>query len=148
MLAQRVGANIRKAREARGWSLEKLGKKVDPPTSYTQISRLESGDRRLTLEWLEKLAKALSIDPVQLVDDSRVLPELSLSESVANEIARTLAQVALQGEEPDAGTVQVLALMLQELTVTFSKHPQAYRDPEVARPVVDLVSRKSVPVAS
>jgi hypothetical protein len=71
-----------------------------------------------------------------------------LSEQVANEIARTLALVAREGEPPEPGIVQALSLMLQELTVTFSKHPQAYRDPSVARPVVDLASRRFAPVAS
>lgn len=145
----RVGENIKRAREARGWSLERLAAKLPAdqgkPVHYSTIGRLEQGKRGLTLEWVERIAGALGMDPVELVAGrpSQPTPDFSLDESVAGEIARTLALVAREGEPPSSGTVQALALMLQELTVTFARHPQAYRDPAVALPVIDLVSRRS-----
>jgi transcriptional regulator with XRE-family HTH domain len=150
MLAERVAQNIRRVRESRGWSLEKVGKRCEPPTSYQQISRLEEGDRRLTFDWVERIAKALDVDPFVLIsgEDQPEQPVFTLGEQVANEVARTLARVALDGEEPESGTVQALALILQELTATFSAHPQSYRDPAIARPVLDLASRRYAPAAS
>lgn len=150
MLAGKIGGNVKALRKAKGWSLEKLAARVEPPSSYQQISRLEKGDRTLSVQWVERIAKALDVDPVELIAaDRRVEPQaFSLDEQVANEVARTLARVALEGEEPENGTVQALSLILQELTATFSAHPQAYRDPAVARPVVDLASRRYGPAAS
>jgi transcriptional regulator with XRE-family HTH domain len=143
-LGKRIGANIRRAREERGWSLEKLALKCVPPTGYTTISRLEKGKRGLTLDWVERIANALGIDPAELLVGRRDNAQsLQLSGPVANEVARSLARAALEGAEPEPGTVQVMSLMLQDLTAIFSAHPEAYRDPEVARPVVDLASRRS-----
>jgi transcriptional regulator with XRE-family HTH domain len=154
-LGKRIGAAIKRAREDRGWGLEKLAARIDAttkpakPTHYTTISRLEKGERRLTLDWVEAIAKAMSVDPIELMTESHgSAPLFILGEQVANEIARSLAMVALDGEEPEPGTVQAIALMLQELTATFSAHPQAYTDPAVARPVVALASRRHAPVAN
>jgi transcriptional regulator with XRE-family HTH domain len=143
MLAGKIGANIKAARKAKGWSLERLAARVEPPTSYQQISRLEQG-RMLTIDWIEKIAKALGADPLELMggtSESRPLAE-GMSEQVSAEVARVVAQVALQGKEPDPGTLEALTLILKELSATFARHPQAYRDPAIALPVVDLAARR------
>jgi transcriptional regulator with XRE-family HTH domain len=142
VLGKTIGQNMKSARKAKGLSLEKLAAKVKPPTSYQQISRLEQG-KMLSIEWIEKIAQALGMDPMELIRGQALANDLELSEQVANEIARTLAVVARDGVLPENGTVQALSLMLQELAATFLKHPQAYRDPQVARPVLDLLSRRS-----
>jgi transcriptional regulator with XRE-family HTH domain len=143
MLAGMIGANIKAARKGKGWSLEKLAARVEPPTSYQQISRLEQG-RMLTIDWIEKIAKALGADPLELMggtSESRPLAE-GMSEQVSAEVARVVAQVALQGKEPEPGTVEALTLILKELSATFARHPQAYQDPAIALPVVDLAARR------
>jgi transcriptional regulator with XRE-family HTH domain len=147
MLGKKIGENIRAARKAKGISLEKLAARVKPPTSYQQLSRIEQG-RMLTIEWIERIGAGLEMDPMELIRGQALAENLDLSEQVANEIARTLALVAREGEPPEPGIVQALSLMLQELTATFLRHPQAYRDPQMARPVLDLVERRHVPVAS
>lgn len=152
-LGKVIGAHIAAARKAKGWSLEKLAERVSAvsgtKTAYTTISRLEKGERRLTFDWVETIASALGVDPVALIAGAEQnSTTFELSEQVANEVARSLAMVALEGDEPDAGTTQVISLMLQELTATFSAHPQAYRDPMVARPVLDIASRKFSRVAN
>lgn len=150
MLAKQIGGHIKAARKAKGWSLETLAAKVSPPTSYQQISRLEKGSRALTVQWIERIATAMRVDQISLIapDKGPSLPSFHLDEQVADEIARTLAVVALQGAEPGDGTVQVLSLMLQELSATFVAHPQAASDPQIALPVIDLASRRFAPVAS
>ena len=151
MLAERVAENIARLRKARKWSLEKVGAGCVPPTSYQQISRLEKGERTVDFEWVERIAPAFGLCPLELIVGERIQTEapdhliFSLGEQVANEVARTLAQVALDGAEPDDGIVQVMSLMLQELTETFARHPQAFRDAAVARPVIDLAGRRFAP---
>lgn len=148
MLSKRVGENIRRIRDQRGLSLEKVAAKVsrpgEKPVRYSTIARLEKGDRKLTIEWLERIAEALNTEPAQLLSDGEASHrrEFSLGEQVANEVARTLGEVFLDGEAPDSGTVQAAALILQELSATLSKHPQAFRDPQVARPVIDLLAQR------
>jgi transcriptional regulator with XRE-family HTH domain len=147
MLGRKIGENIRAARKAKGISLEKLAAKVRPPTSYQQLSRLEQG-RMLTIDWIERIGLALDVDPMELIRGPSLSEDVDLSEQVANEIARTLALVARDGVPPEPGTVQALSLMLQELTATFLKYPQAYQNPEVARPVLELVGKRHATVAN
>lgn len=143
MLAGQIGANIKAARKAKGWSLEKLAARVEPKTSYQQLARLEKGDRTLSVQWVERIARALGVDVMDLIVGSRPQPQaMALDEQVANEVAETLAEVALDGATPQAGTVQALSLIIQELFQTFAAYPQASRDPAVARPVVDIASRR------
>jgi transcriptional regulator with XRE-family HTH domain len=151
MLAERVGENITRARKARGWSLDKLAQKVSiegkTPVRYSTISRLEKGKRGLTLEWVDRIAKALGVDPGELIQGAPpAAPRaFSLGEQVANEVAQTLAEAVLGDVPPEPGTVQVVALMLQELSATFAKNPQAFHDPRLARPVLDLAALRHGP---
>lgn len=146
MLAKQIGANIKAARKAQNLSLQKVAARLNPPTSYQQVSRLEQG-RMLTIEWIERIAGALGVNPLDLIVPGQQL-DFSLSGQVADEVARVLATVAREGEEPENGTVQAVSLLLQELSATFARHPQAYRDPAVARPVVDLAARRFGPAAN
>ena len=66
-----VKNRIKVIREARGWSLETLAERAG--TINQQISLLEAGKRRLTVDWLLRLGKALDCHPWELVTHS--LPE-------------------------------------------------------------------------
>jgi transcriptional regulator with XRE-family HTH domain len=146
MLAKQIGANIKAARKAKGWSLEKLAAKVEPKSSYQHMSRLEKGGPALDIEWIERIARALGVDPLSLVaPDQPKTQGFTLDEQVANEVARTLAEVALRGEEPETGTVQAIALILTRLTETFSEHPQTAADVQAALPLLNLASKLYVP---
>ncbi len=57
---------VREWREARGWSQAHLGRLID--ASQPQVDRLEKGERRLTDEWLKRLAKALGVGVSELLD--------------------------------------------------------------------------------
>jgi len=63
-----VDNRIRAFREARGLSLEALA--TEASTTNQQISLLESGKRRLTVEWLLRLSKALTCHPWELIAES------------------------------------------------------------------------------
>lgn len=56
---------IREIREARGISQAELAKRVR--TSQPQIKRLEQGERRLTEDWMRRIAKALDVNPADLL---------------------------------------------------------------------------------
>ena len=54
-------------RDARNMTLESLGERVG--ATNQQISHLEVGRRRLTVDWLQRLGDALGCHPWQLVSD-------------------------------------------------------------------------------
>jgi transcriptional regulator with XRE-family HTH domain len=56
---------IRELRTARGLTLKRLAELVG--TSNQQISHLEKGRRRLTLDWMERIAGALECHPSDLL---------------------------------------------------------------------------------
>lgn len=59
-----VGANVRAARKARGWSRELLAEKAN--VSETTVGKIERGDVGSSFDTLEALAKALDIHPTAL----------------------------------------------------------------------------------
>ncbi len=56
---------ISELRKARGLTMKQLAELVG--TSNQQISHLEKGRRRLTLDWMERIAKALECHPSDLL---------------------------------------------------------------------------------
>jgi transcriptional regulator with XRE-family HTH domain len=109
-------------------------------TSSQQIERLEKGERRLTVDWIERIAKGLAVDPGELIAGPS--QQFTMTEEVASEVALELGRIALQGGEPSQAIVLDLAEVLQALSETFARHPAARRDPEVARPVIDLLTHR------
>ena len=57
---KRVGLNIRKYREKKGWSQEQLAFEADLHRAY--IGQIERGEKNIGLINLEKIAKALNIE--------------------------------------------------------------------------------------
>ncbi len=56
---RRWGMRLKKLREVRGWTQKSLAEKVG--VSRNTIARLEVGNRRPSLQLLERLAKALKV---------------------------------------------------------------------------------------
>jgi phage repressor protein C with HTH and peptisase S24 domain/DNA-binding XRE family transcriptional regulator len=71
---------IREFRTARSWSLQQLADASG--TSKSQIDKLEKGERRLTVDWMVRLAKPLACDPRDLMDAT--LPLSGKKSSPAN----------------------------------------------------------------
>ena len=61
----RVGANIRKYREKKGWSQEQLAFEADLHRAY--IGHIERGEKSIGLKNLEKIAKPLGVSITKLV---------------------------------------------------------------------------------
>ena len=63
---------LREFRDLAGLSMQALADRVG--TTAPQINKLEKGERRLTLDWMTRLATALGIDPRDLLPAGRSLP--------------------------------------------------------------------------
>src|SRR5689334_2523832 len=62
---QAMANRIREFRERAGLSMQALADRVG--TTAPQINKLEKGERRLTVDWMVRIGRALSIDPAQLM---------------------------------------------------------------------------------
>lgn len=69
-------------RNERGLSLEQLAKMLDPPTTAQQISRLESGERKLATKWVLRLASALGVSPYDVYEDSDMIVSVKEREMI------------------------------------------------------------------
>ncbi|WP_271438975.1 helix-turn-helix domain-containing protein [Pontixanthobacter luteolus] len=58
---------IRDLRKAKGWTLADLAEACDPPTTAQTVGRLETGMRNLSIKWMDRIGRALDIDPQSLV---------------------------------------------------------------------------------
>ena len=110
--ASLVGAEIRKVRLARGWSLSKLAEEAD--LSATYMGAVERGAKSPTVTTLAKISRALLVDlslilaPLNLGAPDRVTKEEFLCllreycrDSYSREqVTRILAMVANPGEGP------------------------------------------------
>lgn len=64
-MATDAAERLRELREARGLSRRALAERVN--CGESQIVKLERGERRLTLDWVERLAAALEVRPTDLI---------------------------------------------------------------------------------
>jgi transcriptional regulator with XRE-family HTH domain len=64
-LKQTVARNVRRLRLERGYTQEELSELAGINRNYTGM--IERGERSPTVDMLEKLAKALKIDPVAML---------------------------------------------------------------------------------
>lgn len=86
---------IAEIRKARGLTLQEVATRAS--TTNQQISHLERGRRKLSYEWMERLASALSCHPLDLVNDppeaaSGCEPVLSPRERELLELFRSLRE--------------------------------------------------------
>ena len=72
-----VGENIRKLRERAGFTQGNLARfmQVDQST----VSKIESGDRSLSVSMLEKLATLFGVTAEQMESEGAVIPEFSFA---------------------------------------------------------------------
>lgn len=67
-IRRRVGVNVRKHREERGWSQEGLAFECGLHRTY--VSGVERGIRNPTVVVLQKIAKALKVPAAALLDET------------------------------------------------------------------------------
>lgn len=76
-----AGEKIASLREKRGWKRPELAQRMG--TSAQQLERLEKGQRRLTTDWLERIATALEVDVRSLFGDEGVAPAAPVPNATA-----------------------------------------------------------------
>jgi phage repressor protein C with HTH and peptisase S24 domain len=67
-MMEKTPNRLKELRIERGWSLDKLGKLIG--TSGQNVSKLELGKARMTLDWVAKFATAFDIEPLELMPPS------------------------------------------------------------------------------
>lgn len=90
-LLQTVGGRVAKARRDRGWTQETLAEAIgiEPVT----LSRLETGDRALSLSTLSRITEILGVSLGDLLDQQRELPVANQPPDLA-ELSRLFATLA------------------------------------------------------
>ena len=81
---------IRDIRKEKGMTLADVAAACTPPTTAQTIGRLETGMRNLSLDWMNRIAAALAIDPEMLVrGDAAPTPQIvaRLTETGAEALA-------------------------------------------------------------
>lgn len=58
---------IREVRKAKRLTLQDVAARCEPPTTAQTIGRLETGLRTVSVGWLNRIAKALGVEPSELV---------------------------------------------------------------------------------
>jgi len=102
--------NIRRVRLSQGLSLEKVAKAVG--TTKGQIQKLEKGERRLTLGWMTRLARALNVSVAELLPrgeeivddnayDNEILQILGLLNEKDKRLLVQIASTFLKRPQPD-----------------------------------------------
>lgn len=112
-LLQEVGSRVGQARRDRGWTQEALAEAVgvEPVT----LSRLETGDRALSLTMLSKIADVLAVGLGELLDVQRQLPAATGTPEEV-ELARLFAGLAPSGRD-------LVLRLARELTKGTSERP-------------------------
>ena len=89
-----IGSEIRRAREARGWSQAKLAAGADMGVSG--ISQIETGARNPSVVTLSKIAGALEVEVVDLFPKPQT-PQPSLEDAAQSEALQEALAVLFQG---------------------------------------------------
>ena len=99
---------IREVRRARGMTLDDVARACDPATTPQTIGRLETGTRTVSVDWFNRIAKALAVDAADLVEtggDKMDVPVAAIvSASGANAPKRSSIVVP---PRPKAGDIAV-----------------------------------------
>ena len=93
---------IREVRKAKGMTLQDVAAACEPPTTAQTIGRLETGMRTVSVGWLNRIAKAVGVEPTALVTfpdrtDVPVAAILTASGPVAPRRTMTLVPPAPTG---------------------------------------------------
>lgn len=104
-----VGKNIKEIRVKKGLTQEELGKRVG--ISKQGISLYEKNKRRLTLEMLDKIAKALNCERYDIFKSTIDPSKIELNDELINNVLET--NKALARTATDAITVAALEQLMQ-----------------------------------
>lgn len=102
---------IRDIRKDKGWTLADLAEACDPPTTAQTIGRLETGMRNLSVKWMDRIARALGVDPETLVRSEKVgHPQIVATLAVSGPQALPSTRDAILPTDLGGGPLMVLAI--------------------------------------
>lgn len=113
---------ISEIRMARGLTLVEVAKLAN--TSNQQISHLERGRRKLSYEWMERLADALSCHPMDLIADSPADAPASMSALSPRE-RELLKLFRSVGEREQDALLDALQPMVAFITMSHFAPPES-----------------------
>ncbi len=102
---------IREVRRARGLTLEEVARRCAPPSTAQTISRLETGTRTVSVNWINRLAAALEVSAGDLVTlPSRAeLPVAAVIDMAGARAPRVAVALVAPAAPPGAVAVVVSA---------------------------------------
>lgn len=103
---------IRDIRRQKGLTLADVAARCSPPTTAQTIGRLETGMRQLSLGWMNKIARALEVDPELLVkgDEAQELRYLARLTEAGAEALSEPRDAILPTALRDEGTLVAMAV--------------------------------------
>jgi transcriptional regulator with XRE-family HTH domain len=135
---------VREWRRRKGLSIEELARRSR--TTASQISKLERGERRLTVDWMTRLAKGLGcrredLLPNEAENPARPTPGLPLDRELLRRMARALTR-HLQEEGLTLSPQRFLetAMALHDLIGARSSAKSPEELPAELKPVIRLIS--------
>ncbi len=129
---------IAELRRKRGWTQQQLADAVG--SSNQHIGKLEKGDRKLTLDWISRISKALDVPPADLIN-------AGLNQAALRDVVYCVAE--LQDTRNYRFTPEEFAdltvLLYQEIQSIDSSEERLTALPPAARAMSELtLKRKTV----
>lgn len=137
-----IRTGIRRLREARDLSQEDLADALG--TSRDYMGKLERGDKRLNLEWIERIAEVLAVEPYELlIADAppEADPPWSPPEEMLEEFLSAAVPFLLEAPDPKA-KVPTAALGLASAIRVFADRPELIGSQDAMKVAVAIVIEK------
>jgi transcriptional regulator with XRE-family HTH domain len=118
---------IREIRKAKGITLAELAAACDPPTTAQTVGRIETGMRTLSINWMDRLGKALGVDPETLVRSEnearpRIVAQLAPGGAIALPDPRETVMPHELASGPGDGTPGEDSMIVMEVTAAVSEY--------------------------
>jgi transcriptional regulator with XRE-family HTH domain len=70
-----IGAKLRALREDKGWSLQGVARRLDPPVSHQRLAAWEVGEYMMTVDRIEELAGLYAVHPADVLGYDKWKPK-------------------------------------------------------------------------
>lgn len=126
-----AGNNIAAIRKAKGLSQTQLAEMVN--TTLSNLGKLERGNRRLNQTWLDRIAKALGVEPYELIGPFGDEPEEESSWLPSDETLAFLVESIMPlfsgGVASSPERFELAGLAIGSAIRALSRHPHHEGDP-------------------
>jgi transcriptional regulator with XRE-family HTH domain len=70
-----IGAKLRALREDKGWSLQSVARRLDPPVSHQRLAAWETAEYMMTVDRIEELAILYGVHPAEVLGHDNWKPK-------------------------------------------------------------------------